>query len=128
MRYLGLLIISMIAPLIFVTACLYYLIFKIMAEQIGIPEYIAYNLFPVINKINLILLIGLPPLFLILILWGIVLSHRFAGPLERVEKELHRIVDHSEHHKRLKLRRHDDMEPIAGAINKLLDKLEGNKK
>ena len=124
MRYLGLLMISMIVPLVFVTACLYYLIFKIMAEQIGIPEYIAYNVFPVIHKINLILLVGVPPLFLILILWGIVLSHRFAGPLERVEKELHRIADHGEHHHRLKLRRSDDLTPIAGVINKLLDKLE----
>ncbi|MFH0764127.1 MAG: hypothetical protein V1927_03910 [Candidatus Omnitrophota bacterium] len=128
MRYLGLLMVSMIVPLIFVTACLYYLIFKIMAEQIGIPEYIAYNLFPVIHKINLILLIGVPPIFLILILWGIVLSHRFAGPLERVEKELHRISDHGEHHRRLNIRRGDDIMPIAEVINKLLDKLEGKNK
>ena len=124
MRYLGLLMVSMIAPVVFVTTLLYYLIFKIMAEQIGIPEYIAYNLFPVINKINMILLVGVPPLFLIMILWGIVLSHRFAGPLERVEKELHRIADHGEYHKRVKLRQSDDMMPIAEAINKLLDKLE----
>ena len=128
MRYLGLLMLSMIVPLVLVGGCLYYLIFTIMAEQIGIPEYIAYNLFPVIHKINLILLIGVPPIFLILILWGIILSHRFAGPLERVEKELHRIADHGEHHKRLKLRRHDDMTPIAEVINKLLDKLEEKKR
>lgn len=119
--------VSMIIPLVFAGGCLYYLIFKIMAEQLGIPEYIAYNLFPVINKINLILLIGVPPLFVLLILWGIVLSHRFAGPMERVEKELHRIMDHADYNRRVRVRSHDDMRPIAEAINRLLDKIEEKK-
>jgi hypothetical protein len=124
MRYLTLLLISMVVPLVFAVACLYYLIFKILAEQLGIPEYIAYNLFPVINKINLILLIGVPPLLFILIAWGIVLSHKFAGPMERLEKDLHRIVDNDEYNKRIRLRKDDDMTPVVNAINRILDKLE----
>lgn len=124
MRYLGLLMISMIVPLVFVTVCLYYLIFKIMAEQIGIPEYIAYNLFPVIHKINMILLVGVPPLFLLLILWGIVLSHSFAGPMERLEKEIKKIGEHHNYRSRIKLRKNDDMKPIAEAVNHLMQKLE----
>ena len=115
---------SMVVPLVFAVGCLYYLIFRIMAEQLGIPEYIAYNLFPAIEKINLILIIGLPPLLVILIAWGIVLSHRFAGPLERLEKELRRVIDHNEYHRRIHLRKYDDMHPIAAAINRILDKLE----
>ena len=123
LRYLALLLISMIVPLIFAVGCLYYLIFNIMAEQIGIPEYIASSLIPVVNKINIILLIGLPPLFLILILWGIVLSHRFTGPMERLEREIKRIVEHGEHSHRIKLRRNDDMKPVADAINELLERI-----
>lgn len=128
LRYLTLLMISMVVPLVFAIACLYYLIFTIMAEQLGIPEYIAYNLGPVVNKINMILLIGLPILFILLIMWGIIVSHRFAGPMERVEKELKRITEHGDYKTRLRLRKHDDMRPIADAINKLLDKLEGKHK
>ena len=124
LRYLGLLMVSMIVPLIFVGGCLYYLIFTVTAEQIGIPEYIAYNLFPVIKKINLILLAGVPPLFLILILWGIVLSHRFAGPLERLEKELRRIMENCDYGCRVRLRKNDDIRPIADEINKILEHLE----
>ena len=116
--------VSMIVPLIFVGGCLYYLIFTVTAEQIGIPEYIAYNLFPVIKKINLILLAGVPPLFLILILWGIVLSHRFAGPLERLEKELRRIMENCDYGCRVRLRKSDDIRPIADEINKILEHLE----
>lgn len=128
LRYLALLMISMITPLVFVGGCLYYLIFTIMAEQLGIPEYIAYNMLPVIKKINIMLLIGVPPLFLILILWGVVLSHQFVGPLERLEKELKRISEHGDFARRIKLRKRDDIKPVAEAINKLLDKVEGKKK
>lgn len=128
MRYLGLLMFSMVVPLLFVAGCLYYLIFSIMAEQIGIPEYIAHNMFPVINKVNIILLVGVPPLFALLLLWGIILSHRFAGPVERLEKEIKKIAEHESYSHRIKVRRHDDMKPIADGINGLLEKLEGRKR
>ena len=121
MKYLGLLMLSMIVPLLFVGGCLYYLIFSIMAEQIGIPEYIAHNMFPVISKVNMILLIGVPPLFLLLMFWGVVLSHRFAGPLQRLERELHKITHSGDLSHRINLRKGDDVKPLADAINKLLD-------
>lgn len=124
LHYLALLMVSIIVPLIFSVACLYYLIFKIMAEQLGIPEYIALNLFPVIQKINMMLLIGVPPLFLILILWGVVLSHRFAGPIERLEKEIKRIAEHRDYKARIHIRKGDDVKPIADVINELLESIE----
>ena len=123
LRYLGLLMVSMIVPLIFVGGCLYYLIFTLVAEQLGIPESIAYNLFPVVKKINEILVIGLPPLFLLLIWWGTILSHRIAGPLSRIEKELHKITHNHDFSHRIHLRKSDDVKPIADAINILLDSI-----
>lgn len=128
LKYLGLLLVSMLVPLVFVGGCLYYLIFTIMAEQLGIPEYIAYNMFPVIKKINFMLMVGLPPLFLLLLLWGIILSHRFTGPLERLEKEIRKISEHGDYKKRIRVRRHDDMQPVVEAVNKLLDHIEERKK
>lgn len=124
LKYLVLLVISMAVPLLFSIGCLYYLIFSIMAEQLGIPESIAINLLPVLKKINTILAIGLPPLFLLLIWWGTILSHRFAGPLERLEKELHKITHSGDYSHRIRLRKHDDIRLIADAINKLLDSLQ----
>ena len=125
MHYLALLMVAMLIPMIFVGACMYYLIFTLAAEQIGIPEYIAYTLFPVVNKINLILLMGVPALLIILVMWGVVLSHRFAGPLERLEGELKKISEKDDYRRRIMLRKKDNVRPIADAINKLLDKLEG---
>jgi methyl-accepting chemotaxis protein len=123
LKYLILLVVSMSVPLLFVIGCMYYLIFTIMAEQLGIPESIAYNLFPVVKKINTILAIGLPPLFLFLIWWGTVLSHRFAGPIERITKELKKVTDGHDFSHRLRLRKNDDLRSMADAINKLLDSL-----
>ena len=123
LKYLVLLIVSMAVPLLFAIGCLYYLIFTVMAEQLGIPESIAYNLFPVVKKINTILAIGLPPLFLLLIWWGMVLSHRIAGPLQRIEKELNKITHSHDFSHRIHLRKSDDVRPVADAINRLLDSL-----
>lgn len=123
LKYLVLLIVSMAVPLLFAIGCLYYLIFTLVAEQLGIPESIAYNLFPVVKKINAILAIGLPPLFLLLIWWGARLSHRFAGPLQRIEKELNKITHSGDYSHRIHLRKNDDIRPIADAINKLLDSI-----
>jgi len=123
LKYLMLLIVSMAVPLIFAIGCMYYLIFTIMAEQLGIPESIAYNLFPVVKKVNALLAIGLPPLFLLLIWWGTVLSHRIAGPLQRIEKELNKITHSHDFSHRIHLRKHDDVRPVADAINRLLDSL-----
>lgn len=123
LKYLVLLIISMAIPVIFAIGCLYYLVFTIMAEQLGIPESIAYNLLPVLKKVNTILAIGLPPLFLLLIWWGTVLSHRIAGPLQRIEKELNKITNSHDFSHRIHLRKSDDVKPVSDAINRLLDSI-----
>lgn len=128
MAYLRLLMVSIIIPLLFVAGCLYYLMFKLMAAQIGIPEYISYHLTPVLQKINIILLVGSPLLLVALLLVGIVVSHRFAGPLERIESELKRITEKGDYRHRIHLRKSDDIRPIADGINKLLDHLEGRHK
>ena len=94
---------------------------SIIAEQLGIPEYIAYHLIPVVHKINVMLLIGIPPIFLLLILWGIILSHRFEGPIERVKREVEKISESGDYRKRIHLRKHDDIKPIVDSINRLLD-------
>lgn len=125
LKYLALLMVSMVVPLVFVVGCLYYLMFNILAEQLGIPESIAYNLVPVIKKINFILFVGMPPLLLLLLAWGVALSHRFAGPLERLEKEIESISKSGNYAKRIHLRKNDDVKPLADSINKLMDKVEG---
>ena len=122
-KYLLLILFSTLLPVFVVAGCLYYLIFQIMAEQLAIPESIAYNLMPVLHKINFLLLIGLPPIVIFLFLWGTILTHRLIGPLNRLENDL-REISEGNYSVRLKLRKDDDLRPIADTINKIIDKLE----
>ena len=123
-KFLGIIVVSMLVPIVLVGGCLYYLIFTLVAEQLGIPESIAINLFPVIKKINFILMGGIPPILILLLLWGLFLSHKFIGPLKRLEKELNRIAECSDCTKRVRVRKIDAIRPLADAINKLLEAME----
>lgn len=120
-KFLVLIIVSMLLPLVVIGGCLYYLIFTVLAEQLGIPESIAVNLFPVIEKINIILLVAMPPICALIVWWGAFLSHRFFGPLERLERDLERLAQSDDYTKRIVLRKTDDLRPVADRINALLD-------
>lgn len=122
-RYLRLIILSLMLPTFIIGGCLYYLIFSLLAQQIAIPEFIAYTLFPVIKKINTILIFGLPVIFLILLGAGMLISHRLTGPIERLKKEMDDIIK-GDYSKRILLRKDDDLKPVADSINKLLEKLK----
>lgn len=123
LRYLLLIIMAMIVPALVVGSCLYYFIFTVMAEQLAIPEAIAINLIPVLYKVNFILVIGLVPLFILLFLWGLILSHRFVGPLQRIEKELDKILE-GDTSIRFKVRDKDDIKSIVDKLNIVLEKFK----
>lgn len=112
---------SAILPAVIVAACLYYLIFHMIASQMVFPEAIAYNVIPVLRKINVIIAVALPlSLFLIWII-ALELSHRVAGPLYRMEKELdERINGHK--HGPIRLREKDEFKLLADKFNKLICK------
>lgn len=113
----------MIIPTVVVAGCLYYFIFTIMAEQMVLPDVIARDLLPVICRINFILIVGLPIVFIVMLTWAITLSYRFIGPLERLEEDIKRI-DEGDYSVRLDIQKDHDLRPIADAINDLVDKLE----
>lgn len=122
-RYLGLILAAVILPVFLISACLYYLVFQLMAEQLAIPESIAFNLMPVFHKINFILIFGVPVIAAALLFLGLSISHRIAGPIFRIEKELAEISK-GDFSRRIKLRKRDELASVAGAINRLLDKVE----
>ncbi len=123
-RYLRLILLAIILPTFLFSLCLSYLIFYFMAEQLGIPESIAYNLTPVLGKISVFLLFGLPVISILLLLWGLVISHRIAGPIYRLEQELDKISK-GDFSLRIKFRKKDEFASIAQGINKVLDKVQG---
>lgn len=108
-------------PAFIVGVCLYYLIFNLTAEQIAIPEAIAYNLLPVAHRVNIIILTVLPITVILIIVWAYIISHRIAGPLNRLYRELDELIA-GKKQGHIHLRKKDELSELVGRINKLLDK------
>lgn len=119
-KYLFIVIMSMLGPTVLLSSCLYFLLFKLMAEQVALPEAIHGMIVPVFYKINVILVVGWPILFGIIFVWGLYISHRFAGPIERIEGDLEEVLK-GNWDKRIRLRQKDDLNGIANRINALID-------
>ena len=110
-----------VIPLSIAILSLYYLVFSLLAWQIGIPEEMAGTLMPVIRKINIIMFIAIPVVLFVLWVIALEISHRIAGPIFRLEKEL------DEHlagraHGPIKLRLKDELKILVEKINKLICK------
>ncbi len=116
---------AMLTPVLIVGFGFYYFVFHLLEEQLAFPEAILSNLTPVIQRVNFWLLITLP--ILVFAIWWIALrmTHRFAGPVERIEKELDRAIAGDRITQKIKLRRHDDLKGLADRINALLSKING---
>jgi hypothetical protein len=118
---LYLVFLAAIVPAFILGAALYYLIFNMLAEQLGIPEAIAYNLLPVVQKVNLIIVIVLPISILFIWFLALELSHRIAGPLFRLEKDLDEVISGSKK-EHIKIRQKDELRPLVERINKLINR------
>ena len=121
-KYLLLVLIAMLAPMLLIGACFYKLVFEMLARQLVFPEAIFGNLVPVIERINAVLAVTLPALSLLILWCALMISHRFAGPIERIEADLDRILAGEKQH-RIRLRKNDDLKGVADRINTLARRL-----
>ncbi len=121
-KYLLLVLLAMLAPMVLMGFCFYTLVFDLMARQLVFPEAIFANLVPVIDRINNLLSLTLPVLALIILWCALVISHRFAGPIERLEKDLDQILSGDSRH-RVHLRKNDDLSGVADRVNALARRL-----
>ncbi len=122
-KYLLLVLLAMLAPMVLVGYCFYTLVFELMARQLVFPEAIFANLDPVIHRINHLMALTLPVLALIILWCALVISHRFAGPIERLETDLDRILSGEPRH-RVHLRKNDDLKGVAERVNALARRLQ----
>ncbi|MDP2940296.1 MAG: hypothetical protein Q8O13_09520 [Candidatus Omnitrophota bacterium] len=121
-RILLLVFLSVLIPVVLTCACLYYLIFNIIANELVFPEAIAYSLIPSAKKVIIIILICVPFSLLITFWWAYYVSYKFAGPLSRLYRELdERIEGKTRAH--IRFRKGDYLSELADKINALLDKL-----
>ncbi len=78
-----------------------------------------------------ILLVILPPLLLndlaimvVVILIGVIMSHRIAGPVYRIAEDIDRVLS-GERGVRVNLRRKDALEDLAEKVNQLIEHIDG---
>ncbi len=109
-------------PALIVMVCLYYLIFNITAEQIAIPEAIAYNLIPAAKRVILILLFLTPISILTILILTKKITHKIIGPFDRIVRELDECIK-GKRRGHLIIRKGDKFKPLVDRINKLLDRL-----
>lgn len=110
-----------IIPAIVVGLCLYYLIFNITASEIGIPEFIAYNIIPAAQKVTFILLVSAPTIILLILIIAHKVSHKIVGPFDRIIRELDETLEGKKKNP-IVLRKGDKFLPLVEKINKLLDR------
>lgn len=109
--------------MIIAVICLYYLIFNIVASEIGIPEAIGYALIPAAKRAALIAIVGFFVSVVLIWMWALIVSHRLVGPLERLCRELdERITGKKKGY--IYFRKADYLAILVGRINLLLERLK----
>ncbi len=121
-KILLLVLFSMLVPVAITVACLYYLIFNVIANEIVFPEAIANSLIPAAKKVIIIVLLLIPFSLVLFGWWAYYVSHRLVGPLGRLYRELdERIAGRTKAH--IRFRKKDYLAELANKINALLDRL-----
>ena len=114
--------VASLIPAVIATILLYYLIFSITADQMVVPEAIAYNLLPAAKKVLFILAFAVPLSILVILLIAHNITHKIVGPFDRIVRELdERIKGENRNH--ITVRKGDKFKPLVDNINKLLDKI-----
>lgn len=122
-KYLLFVLMAMLIPTLVCGGTLYYFIWQTVADEIAIPEAIAENLIPALNRVNATIFIVMPLVILLMLVLSVLISHRIAGPVYRLEKELEEINKEEDYTRRIKFRSKDELQEIADGINKLLDNI-----
>lgn len=111
-----------VIPALVATIAVFYLIFNITAEQIGIPEAIAANIFPAAYRVIEILIIAIPASILLVLFLAHRITHRIIGPFDRVVREIDATASGARRGA-ISLRKGDKFAPLVDAVNRLIAKI-----
>ena len=123
-RYIFLILVFMFAIAILSGYIVYFTAWVMFGEQLA-RVYPQGDLLVIVNKVNLALLVRLALISPLVILIGLVLSNRIAGPIYSIQNYLKELLE-GRYDKRLKLREKDELKDVAEAINSLVSKLKND--
>lgn len=122
-KILTLVFFSTVVPMLIAVICLYYLMFNVIAAEIGIPEAIGYTLIPAAKRTAIIAIVGFLFSVAFLWMWALRVTHRLVGPMDRLCKELdERIAGKKKGY--IYFRKKDYLAMVVGRINALLERMK----
>ncbi|NQT33039.1 MAG: hypothetical protein HQ594_05140 [Candidatus Omnitrophica bacterium] len=121
-RYVGLILIGMFLTAVITGYTVYTTILLMLGERLAVV-YPQGLLMDIIREANMVLVIRLIPLGLLVVLIGLVLSNRIAGPIYRIQKFIIKI-SRGKYNVKLKLRKKDELKDVASSLNSLASRLD----
>ena len=115
-----------LVPTIVTAIFLFYLIFNITADQVGIPESIAYNIIPAAQRVIGALSVATPLIIFGILIFTYKTTHKIVGPFDRILRELDECIAGTREGP-IMLRKNDKFWPLVAKINILLSKNKKNR-
>ncbi|MBD3426147.1 MAG: HAMP domain-containing protein [Candidatus Omnitrophica bacterium] len=125
-RYISLILVFMFSTAI-VTGYMVYVTTWVMFGEKLAAVYPQGLLLDIVKKVNMVLLLRLLLLTPLVILIGLILSNRIAGPIYRIKRFLRHIAA-GNYGESLKLREKDELQDVADSINHLVSRLSSEQK
>lgn len=126
LKYTGLILLFMLIIAVLSGYTVYQTAWRLMGEKLS-NVYPQGRLVVIMRTINLTLLYRIALLAPVVAVISILLSHRIAGPLYRIERFL-RSVARGDFSERLRLRKRDELKDLAESINVMVDDLKNKVK
>ena len=126
LRYISMILAIMLLSAVISGYTIYYNAWVYLGSKLA-SVYPQGRLVHMFRSINIKLAINLAFVAMLCTGIGIIVSHRIAGPIDRMIKFVNKLTA-GDYSRRLTLREKDELKDLASAINELVDKLEGQKK
>jgi len=122
LRYVGIILLLMLATALMCSYVIYYTVMILMGEKLS-NVYPQGRLIAIINTVNIRILFSMLLITPVVVVIGIFLSHKIAGPIYRIEKFLGDMAA-GNFASRIVLRKGDELTSVADKINVLNDSLK----
>ncbi len=126
LKYVGLIVAAVLLSVLISGYTIYYNSWVLLGSKLA-NVYPQGMLMQIFRSVNTRLVVTMVFVTMLCAGIGILASHRIAGPVFHMIRFLGSVTN-GDYSKRLHLRKKDELQDLAEAINKLVDKLESEKK
>ncbi len=121
-KYVGVILVAVLASCTLIILTVYLSCWSSLAEM-NASAQTAAAISSILDKVNLMILFELPILLVIACFIGIVVSHKIAGPVYRLQKAA-RDVSRGDLTTSVNLRRDDELKNLSDAFNSVIENMQ----